>query len=725
MPSHGPRRPADAAEPPPSAARRPANNEADHPRVPGHPGAEQAYQGLAPRVDVDGQRVPDRRHPTPTVAPPPRGTSPPQSSWRPATVGSSSPWQQGGGTAAERAAAVLAQVRADAAAAAAVAYVPTGSPPPPMHDPAGYSATTDALFGYPHSTRQVAGSPPLSIDFSTVHPTGGGTDWLAELRSAASGPSVSVPGPLASGTSGGSPTPQRARSPFSRGASPRPGVPEAASVYAPTAYTADADNWRDVWKRPDTRTHFGPTGVWYPEPPPGILHVAGGKSGECDGWYRLVPGESFESMPVWRRVSEANDAPPRWMYSSEQGYWFIAGSKKSFPKGVGWVCSAHPHGGRLPHNVADWEQSAGAGADPAIAVTAGPPAKSRRSRSQGTPQSQDPSLAHLQAPLPPLSAATAELRALSPKRHRWAPGPSDARVAAAAERRDVLRVQREQEHASRAARKETPPRGGQGRGRPGFLRYGWHERWKEGLRWDGDDARRRAAGTSYGAPLSAHDRGVVSRLYADASDRRTKRREAEAARKRELALEEEKVLEGASLSVRERLSLGRPKVTASPRKPAAAPPAPAQKPGSKAPRRPKPQAAAPKEEPAAAENRAAEEEQQADAGQQPDGQPPAENEEPSPSPDEQLADCAAAPDLAAGSMRSSAAGQPEDGELVELSDSEPVQAADEPPGDPADEPETEEDLSGRPAPRSQLIPEDAGPQDHGTEAEAEANGEST
>jgi len=294
----------------------------------------------------------------------------------------------------------------------------------------------------------------------------------------------------------------------------------------------------------------GPTGSWWPEPPPPVLLISGSGTGDCNGVYTIRGEEVHESLPVWQRQDPP--MPKRWMYSTTQGYWIVAGSRTSFEKGNGWLCTGKPHDGRMPHNIAEWEHTAGTGVDTTILIRGGMSVLSE-GRTSCSPARPIDALGNL--PMPPPSAA--QLRTLSPKRNAHVPQPLEIRSAAAAKRRADLD---ERKHVRKVIRLKTDALANRGvtkGGRPTFMRYGPEERWKYGLRWDGDDVRRRAAGMTAAAALTTAEQKMVDRLWSDAKSAKTVRAEKREAAAREAQekqdREDEAQLSLSKLTARQRI----------------------------------------------------------------------------------------------------------------------------------------------------------------------------
>eukprot|EP00929_Paragymnodinium_shiwhaense_P032641 TRINITY_DN18063_c0_g1_i2.p1 TRINITY_DN18063_c0_g1~~TRINITY_DN18063_c0_g1_i2.p1 ORF type:complete len:522 (-),score=128.95 TRINITY_DN18063_c0_g1_i2:397-1962(-) len=139
--------------------------------------------------------------------------------------------------------------------------------------------------------------------------------------------------------------------------------------------------------------------------PPQVLYLTTPvKHRECDGVYRLVPGQLPNGHALWKK-EDAN----RWLYSSLSGKWHIGTSHenaKNFACSSGWIFHNTQHHGVLPNKMdglwssydsdsKTWKQdksirvavtpaAAGGGAAPAAAVATtatAPPAKKVESTS--------------------------------------------------------------------------------------------------------------------------------------------------------------------------------------------------------------------------------------------------------------------------------------------------------------------------------------------------------
>eukprot|EP01062_Namystynia_karyoxenos_P047708 TRINITY_DN360_c0_g2_i1.p1 TRINITY_DN360_c0_g2~~TRINITY_DN360_c0_g2_i1.p1 ORF type:complete len:717 (+),score=172.79 TRINITY_DN360_c0_g2_i1:115-2151(+) len=104
---------------------------------------------------------------------------------------------------------------------------------------------------------------------------------------------------------------------------------------------------------------------------PARLSITGSRPhNACDGDYVLT-GMQSNGMPMWERVPYgAASEQERLLFSTAEGYWMVAGSMDEVHKGIGWLCSVSQHGGLMPHQVEQWENSADEGYDMSVMVTA-------------------------------------------------------------------------------------------------------------------------------------------------------------------------------------------------------------------------------------------------------------------------------------------------------------------------------------------------------------------
>ncbi|CAK9073545.1 unnamed protein product [Durusdinium trenchii] len=87
------------------------------------------------------------------------------------------------------------------------------------------------------------------------------------------------------------------------------------------------------------------------------------------GEYVLQKGRDNWNQPLWRQSKG-----PSWLFSSPDGFWRFANNDLELAEHLGHIQSSEPHGGKLPHQVAQWQHHDGSAwyDDSAIKVTTSP-----------------------------------------------------------------------------------------------------------------------------------------------------------------------------------------------------------------------------------------------------------------------------------------------------------------------------------------------------------------
>eukprot|EP00755_Sulcionema_specki_P023237 Sspe_Gene.78420::Locus_49054_Transcript_1_1_Confidence_1.000_Length_2506::g.78420::m.78420 len=75
---------------------------------------------------------------------------------------------------------------------------------------------------------------------------------------------------------------------------------------------------------------------------------------EAAGHFSLLKGEWRHGMPVWA-------AGARRLYSNAGGGWILASDARHMETNKGWIASASPHRGKMPHEMDKWEVADGHG----------------------------------------------------------------------------------------------------------------------------------------------------------------------------------------------------------------------------------------------------------------------------------------------------------------------------------------------------------------------------